>query len=89
MPSHTEMQSSTEPLNGSLWNGGDVAGEASQWNYTIKTLQDLQDIQIDANFAWLIFSLLIAMIWFTYSQYNFLEFICETFINCLIILEIL
>ena len=48
--------------NVSLWNGSDV-GEASQWNFT-KT--NLEDIALDANFAWLMFSLLIATIWFTY-----------------------
>lgn len=51
--------------NGSSWDDSDI-GQASQWNFT-KTFQTtLEDIKIDANFAWLIFSLLIAMIWFTY-----------------------
>lgn len=46
--------------------GGSEIGQASQWNFT-KTIQTtLEDIEIDANFAWLIFSLLIAMFWFTY-----------------------
>lgn len=40
-------------------------GVASQWNFTnIQT--KLEDIKIDRNFAWLIFSLLIALLWFTY-----------------------
>lgn len=47
-------------------NESGEAGEASQWNFT-KTIQTtLEDIEIDANFAWLLFSLLVAMIWFTY-----------------------
>ena len=51
--------------NGSYWNESDM-GMASQWNFT-KTIQTtLEDITIDADFAWLIFSLLISMIWFTY-----------------------
>jgi hypothetical protein len=50
--------------NGSSWNDSDI-GEASQWNSN-KSFQTIEDIKIDANFAWLIFSLLIAMIWFTY-----------------------
>jgi len=50
--------------NGSSWDDSNN-GQASQWNFT-KTLTTLEDIKIDANFAWLIFSLLIAMIWFTY-----------------------
>jgi hypothetical protein len=64
------MQSKSIDLlfNGSLWNGSDV-GEASQWNFT-KPFQDIKDIEIDANFAWLVFSLLIAMIWFTYSKHH-------------------
>ena len=45
-----------------MWNSSDM-GEASQWNFT-KT--NLEDIAMDATFAWLIFSLLVAMIWFTY-----------------------
>jgi len=45
-----------------VWNSSDM-GEAFQWNFT-KT--NLEDIAMDANFAWLIFSLLVAMIWFTY-----------------------
>ena len=68
--SFIEMQSKNIDLvfNGSLWNGSDV-GEAHQWNLT-KEFQDITDIPIDANFAWLVFSLLIAMIWFTYSKYS-------------------
>lgn len=51
--------------NGTHWNESDM-GQASQWNFT-KTFQTtLEDIEIDGNFAWLIFSLLIAMIWFMY-----------------------
>lgn len=47
-------------------NESDIAGEASQWNFT-KTIQTtLEDIEIDANFAWLLFSLLVAMVWFIY-----------------------
>ena len=45
-----------------VWNGS-YMGESSPWNFT-KT--NLEDIAMDANFAWLIFSLLVAMIWFTY-----------------------
>lgn len=51
--------------NGSNWEVDSDNGQASQWNFT-KTLTTLEDIKIDANFAWLIFSLLIALIWFTY-----------------------
>lgn len=51
--------------NGTFLNGSDN-GQASQWNFT-KTIQNtLEEITIDSNFAWLIFSLLIAMVWFTY-----------------------
>jgi hypothetical protein len=50
--------------NGSSWNDSDIE-QASQWNSN-KTFQTIEGIKIDANFAWLIFSLLIAMISFTY-----------------------
>lgn len=51
--------------NGTGWGDHDI-GQASQWNFN-KTIQTtLEDLEIDANFAWLIFSLLIAMFWFTY-----------------------
>jgi len=76
-------------------NESDIAGEASQWNFT-KTIQTtLEDIEIDANFAWLLFSLLVAMVWFIYithysaryeSLYNqhFTSkvFITATFFTC-------
>lgn len=53
--------------NGTYSNDSDI-GQASQWNGNLtKILQTkLEDITIDANFAWLLFSLLIALIWFTY-----------------------
>lgn len=52
-------------FNETFLNESDI-GQASQLNLT-KTIQTtLEEIEIDANFAWLIFSLLIAMVWFTY-----------------------
>lgn len=51
-------------FNGSFDNVTSL-GEASQWNFTnIQT--KLEDIKIDRHFAWLIFSLFVSMVWFTY-----------------------
>ena len=54
--------------NGTYWNSSDF-GQASEWNRNITIpaiITKLEDITIDANFAWLLFSLLIAVVWFTY-----------------------
>ena len=54
--------------NGTYWNSSDF-GQASEWNRNITIpaiITKLEDITIDANFAWLLFSLLIALVWFTY-----------------------
>jgi hypothetical protein len=67
--------------NGSSWNDSDI-GEASQWNSN-KSFQTIEDIKIDAIFAWLIFSLLIAMIWFTYITHYSSRVIGQIFTHLL------
>lgn len=67
--------------NGSWGNESDVASEASQWNFT-KTIQTkLEDIEIDANFAWLLFSLVLAMVWFTYITHYSARFVKSKFLT--------
>ncbi len=62
------IEAVNETMLGTVLPNESFIKEASQWNFT---KNKFEDITIDANFAWLIFSLWVGMTWIIYiTHYN-------------------